>query len=57
MPPKNDVSDTSIILRCSVPQELHRRLRSILALRGEGVSEWMVRMVEEEVEANAKETP
>ena len=38
-----------IVLRCAIPLELHRRLRSVLALRGEKVYEWMIRMAEEEV--------
>ena len=55
MPPKTAVNDESVIIRCAIPRELHRHLRSILALRGEKVYEWMVRMAEEEVQAAAKE--
>lgn len=32
-----------------LPRELHRRLRSALALRGESVSAWIVRMATREI--------
>ena len=57
MSSSNDTNNQSIIIRCSIPLELHRKLRSILALRGEKVNEWMTRMAKEEVQATREETP